>query len=160
MIGQVPVANAVEIVVVGILSHPSVEERPSENILKMRRSVERARKSAIQTNHGILLVLDSLDSNLGHEVIMEQVCRQMGLNRQAFSQELLVEVLSSLLAQQNAATGFVFARAACSTEHLQNVGNRIIHITMFTTFVELNPQDDDHIRSNREAPRSILEGKN
>lgn len=64
-----------QVVVVGVLGHTTVEERPRQVI------------------HGILLVLHSLGDNLGVEVVVEAVV-QVRLHWQWLVQELLKEVLS------------------------------------------------------------------
>jgi len=63
-----------QVVVVGVLGHPAVEECPGQVV------------------HGILLVLHSLGYNLRIEVVMEAVV-QMRLHWQRLIQELLEEVL-------------------------------------------------------------------
>lgn len=63
-----------QVVVVGVLGHPAVEERPRQVV------------------HSVLLVLHSFGDNLGIEVVVEAVV-QMGLHRQWLIQELLEEVL-------------------------------------------------------------------
>ena len=64
-----------QVVVVGVLGHAAVEERPGQVV------------------HGVLLVLHSLGDDLSIEVVMEAVV-QVRLHRQRLVQELLEEVLS------------------------------------------------------------------
>ena len=63
-----------QVVVVGVLGHAAVEERPGEVV------------------HGVLLVLHCLGDDLGVEVVVETVV-QVGLHRQRLVQELLKEIL-------------------------------------------------------------------
>lgn len=63
-----------QVVVVWILRHAAVEERPGQVV------------------HGVLLVLHRLGDNLRVEVVVEAVV-QVGLHRQRLVQELLEEVL-------------------------------------------------------------------
>lgn len=64
-----------QVVVVRVLSHAAVEERPRQVV------------------HGVLLVLHRLGDDLGVEVVVEAVI-QVRLHRQRLVQELLEEVLS------------------------------------------------------------------
>lgn len=64
-----------QVVVVGVLGHTAVEERPGQVV------------------DGVLLVLHGLGDNLGVEVVMEAVI-QVRLHRQRLVQELFEEVLS------------------------------------------------------------------
>ena len=59
MVRQMLMADVVQVVVIGILGHPSVEVRPGQDI------------------HCILLVLNRLDGDLSHEVVVKHVCRQV-----------------------------------------------------------------------------------
>ena len=52
-------ADVVQVVVVGILGHPSVEVRPGQDI------------------HCVLLGLNRLDGDLSHEVVVKHVCPQV-----------------------------------------------------------------------------------
>lgn len=63
-----------QVVVVGVLGHTAVEERPCQVV------------------HSVLLVLHRLGDNLSIEVVMEAVV-QVRLHRQRLVQELLEEVL-------------------------------------------------------------------
>lgn len=63
-----------QVVVVGVLGHTTVEERPCEVV------------------HGVLLVLHRLGDDLCVEVVVEAVV-QVRLHRQRLIQELLKEVL-------------------------------------------------------------------
>lgn len=63
-----------QVVVVGVLGHAAVKERPGQVV------------------HGVLLVLHRLGDDLGVEVVVEAVV-QVGLHRQRLVQELLEEVL-------------------------------------------------------------------
>ena len=120
---------------------------------------QHARSAEGRPYHGILLVLDRLDRDLGEEVVVEHVCGQMRLDGQTFREELLVEVLARLLAHQHATTPLVFARATSTTHHLQHIHDRVVDVAVFLAFVELDAHDDDHVAGNRETPRSVLEHK-
>lgn len=63
-----------QVIIVGVLSHPAVQEGPSKVV------------------HSILLVLNGLGDNLSIEVIVHAVV-QMRLNWERFIQELLEEIL-------------------------------------------------------------------
>ncbi len=63
-----------QVVVVGVLGHSAVEERPCQVV------------------HGVLLVLHSLGDDLSVEVVVKTVV-QVRLHRQWLVQELLEEVL-------------------------------------------------------------------
>lgn len=63
-----------QVVVVGILRHPAVQERPSEVI------------------HCILLVFNGLGDNLGVEVVVHAVV-QVGFHWQGLVKEFLEEIL-------------------------------------------------------------------
>jgi len=76
---------------------------------------------------------------------MKEVGREVRLDRQSFCQELLVEVLPSLLTHEYAATAFFLLRPTSATYHLQNVHNGIVDISMFLPLVVLNSRDDDHV---------------
>ena len=87
---------------------------------------------------------------------MDQVGWQMRLDRQAFTQEFLVEIFPSLLAHQDASAAFVDGGTACTTHHLKQIGDRVINVTMFLPFEILNAHDDDHVGGDRQTPRSFL----
>ena len=59
--------DAAQIVVIGILCHPSVEVRPCQNV------------------HRVLLVLDRLDRDFRQEVIVHHMRGQMRLDWKAFA---------------------------------------------------------------------------
>ena len=70
MVRQVPVGDSCQVVVVGVLSHSSIDEGPGEVV------------------HRILLVLNRLGHDLSVEVIVHAVV-QMGLNGEWLVEELL-----------------------------------------------------------------------
>ena len=138
-------ANVVKIIVVRVLCHATVEVRPRQNILHGIVSnlpllgVER------ETDHRVLLVFDCLDRNLGEEVVVQHVCRQVRLNWQTLGEELLVEVLPGLLAHQDTATPVIFGRSACTTHHLENVHDGVVDISVLLALIVLHAHDDDHV---------------
>ena len=67
-------SNALEVVVVRVLGHPTIQERPGKVI------------------HGILLVLNSLGHNLSIEVVVEAMV-QMRFHWQGLVQKLLEQIL-------------------------------------------------------------------
>lgn len=80
---------------------------------------------------------------------MEEVGRQMRLNGEPLRQELLVEVLSCLLAHQDAPTVLVFERTARLTHHLQDVHHRVVDVPVLLALVELHTHYDYHIAGHR-----------
>ncbi len=149
-------ADIVEIVVVRVLRHPSIEVRPCQNILRSKYKPYILDERRSQIHHGILLILDGLDGNFGQEVIMQHVGREVRLDRKAFREELLVKVLACLLAHEDAATLLVLGGTASAAHHLEDVHDRVIDVTMFLSFIELDTQDDNHIACHGKTPGSIL----
>ena len=72
-------ADVVEIVVVGILCDPSVEVRPSQYVLWLS-SEKVAIPKVTGPYHGILFILDGLDSNLRQEIIVQHIRGEMRLD--------------------------------------------------------------------------------
>jgi len=73
---------------------------------------------------------------------------QVRLDRHTLGQELLVEILTSLLAHQDASAVLVLQRAT-SLAHLQNILHGVIDVLMFFAPIELNAHDDDHKADHR-----------
>lgn len=128
-----------QVVVVGVLGHAAVKERPGEVI------------------HGVLLVLHRLGDDLGVEVVVEAVV-QVRLHRQRLVQELLEEVLHTqgkqplsvflqlfgrieqqrrgrfshllgALTHDHAAALVILHGPVCFSDHLEDVVYGIIHIS-------------------------------
>ena len=74
-----------------------------------------------------------------------------------FSKELLVEVLTRLLAHEHAAAPRVFAGPAGAAHHLENVHDGVVDVSMLFALVRLNAHDDRHVARDRQAPRSVLD---
>lgn len=55
----------------------------------------------------------------------------MGLDWEAFAQELLVEVLASLLTHEHTPTLVVLGGATGSIHHLKHIHNRIVKVAVF-----------------------------
>ena len=89
-----------QIVIIGVLSHAPVEERPREII------------------HSVLFVLDRFGDNLGVEMIVETVI-QMTLDGQRFVQELFVKIFLRRLTEQDALGVIVFPRSISSTNSIR-----------------------------------------
>ena len=76
-------ATHLQVIVVRVLRHPPVQERPGQVV------------------HGVLLVLDRLCDDLSVEVVVQRVV-QVALHRDRLVEELLVEVLAGGLTEQDA----------------------------------------------------------
>ena len=76
MVRQMLMADVVQVVVVGVLGHPSVEVRPGQDILKDCQH-NRRRLTHDSTNQSISLVLDGLDRGLSQEVVVKHVGGQV-----------------------------------------------------------------------------------
>ena len=80
----------------------------------------------------------------------------MRFDWEALGQKLLVEILPSLLAHQNASTSFVFSWSTSAAHHLENIHDRVVYISMLFAFVVLDTHDDDHVTRDGKTPCSIL----
>lgn len=107
--------------------------------------------------HSILLILNGFDGNFCKEIVMQQMRRQVRLNRKTFVQKLLVKVFASLLAHEYAPTFFVDCGTTCPTHHLKNISNGIINVSMFFALEELDSEYYNHVAGDREAPSSFLQ---
>jgi len=87
---------------------------------------------------------------------MQQMGWEVGLDRQTFRQEFLVEVFSRLLAHEHASTTFILRWSTSTAHHLKNVHYGIINVAMFLAFVVLNSHNDHHVTRDRQAPCSVL----
>ena len=101
------------------------------------------------TNHGVLLVFDCLDRNLREEVVVQHMCRQVRLDGQTLCKELLVEVLTRLLAHEYCATLLVLKWSTSTAHHLQDVHDRVVDVTMLLALIVLNAHYDDHVTGDR-----------
>ena len=117
---------------------------------------QRREKKVRKTYYCILLVLDCLDGDLGQEIIVEHVRRQMRLDGQAFGQELLVEVFPRLLTHEDTATAVVLKWSARAAHHLQNVHHGVVDVAVLLALVVLHAHDDDHVAGDGKAPRCVL----
>ena len=77
MIRKMLMADVVQVVIVGILSHPTVEVCPRQDILVWYVRLKLGMQFRGEAYHCILLVLDGLDSDFSEEVVMEHVCREV-----------------------------------------------------------------------------------
>lgn len=141
------VTGVVEVVVVRVLEHAFVEVCPREHILDLGQKTMNTTMK--RTYHCILLVLNCLDGNFCEEVIVQHVGSQMRLDRETFRKELLVEVLTRLLAHENTATVLVLAWSRRLAHHLQNIHDRVVNVTMLLAFVKLDTHNDYHVAGNR-----------
>ena len=138
-------ADIVKVVVVRVLRHTTVEVRPRQNILHGIVSNLPRLGVEPETDHRVLLVFDCLDRNLREEVVVQHMCRQVRFDRKALREELLVEVLSGLLAHQDTATPVVFSGTACTTHHLEHVHDGVVDISVLLALIVLHAHDDDHV---------------
>lgn len=70
--------DIVQIVVIWILCHSSVEVGPCKDVLKSKSLVNGPIPQKVpRTYHGILLVLDCFDGDFSKEVVMEERCWEM-----------------------------------------------------------------------------------
>lgn len=79
MIREVLVANIVEVVVIWILSHAPIVIRPGQDILN-RNVREGSTLTSRVAYHSVLFIFNCFHSNLGQEVVVNQVCGQMRLD--------------------------------------------------------------------------------
>jgi nitrogen-specific signal transduction histidine kinase len=93
-----------QVVVVRILRHPSIEICTCQDV------------------HGVLLVFNGFDSNLGQEVVVKHVRRQVRLDRETISKELLVKVLVRLLAHEMQR---LLQGSTGAAHHLQDIINKM-----------------------------------
>lgn len=100
------------------------------------------------SHHGILLVLDCFDRNFRQEVIVQQVSWEMAFDGKTFRQEFLIKVLPGLLTHEDASAAFVVSRPTCSTHHLQDIHDGIVHISVLLAFIVLHAHDDHYVASN------------
>jgi hypothetical protein len=107
MIRQMPVGHPLQVVIVRILRHPSVDIRPGEVI------------------HRVLLVFNRLRHNLRVEMVMEAVVK-MGLDGQRLVEELLEKVLLGVLAEKDALGVRVLGGTVGPAHHLQDVRDGIV----------------------------------
>jgi hypothetical protein len=155
VIRKVAVADVVKIVVVGVLSHPPVEVCPRQDVLGPPLD-KLAMEQLNKPYHGILLVFNSLHSDLRQEIIMQHIRGEVGFDRQAFRQELLVELLPRLLTHENASAPVILKGPAGPAHHLEDLHDGIIDISVFPSFVVLNAHDYHHITGNGQTPSSFL----
>ena len=125
--------HTLEVVVVGILSHPAVEEGPGEIV------------------DSILLVLDGLGDDLCVKVIVQAMI-QVALDGQRFVEELFVEILLASLAQEHALGIVIVQRPVCATSHLNQVRDRIIIVHVLLAVVTLSVHDDDQVGVHGQRP--------
>lgn len=109
---------------------------------------------------------------------------QVRLDRQAFVKELLEKVFANLLTHEHATTSRVMVWTASTAHHLQDVGERVIDISMLLacnadlqcqkrphlytgytdleqlTFERLHTHNDNHVRSQWNAPCCVLRRDN
>ncbi|KAG5462685.1 MAG: LOW QUALITY PROTEIN: hypothetical protein BJ554DRAFT_4068 [Olpidium bornovanus] len=136
VVRQVAVRSALQIIIVRILRHAPVEERPREVIDR------------------VLLVLDRLRDDLGVEVVVQEVV-EVRLHGKRLVQKLSVKVLPDRLAHDRALARFVVARARRASEHLEDVGYRVVQVTVFLSFEKLRAHDDDHVGRQRDGPAGV-----
>jgi len=81
---------------------------------------------------------------------------QVRFDRQTLREELLVEVLASLLTHQDASAVLVLQWATRLAHHLQNIHHRVVNIPMFFALIKLDAHDDNHMAGYRQTPSRIL----
>lgn len=136
MIGQVPMRDPLQVVVVRVLRESPVQERPRQVV------------------DGVLLVLDGLRDDLCVKVVVHPVV-EMALHGQRVVQELLEEVLLGALAHQNALRVVVLQRSVRSAHHLQHVGYGVVFVRVHFSVVKLRIHDDDEMCEYVDGPAQI-----
>merc|ERR1712137_536766 len=69
---------------------------------------------------------------------------QMTFDRQRFKEELLVELLTGRVAKEDTLARAINKRAICSSNHLKNIRNRIVHIAVLFSIIILRTHDNHH----------------
>lgn len=153
MVGQMLVADIVQVVVIRILCQTSVEVCPSQNVLYQGSDELKGTKI---TNHCILLIFNRFFCDLRKEEIMEHVSREVGLYGKTLHQEFLIKLLSGLLTHQDATSTLFHLLTRGMSDHLKHVSHGIIRVAMLASFKELNPHDDDHMCIDGQTPCGFL----
>mmetsp|Transcript_3463 Transcript_3463/g.9986 ORF Transcript_3463/g.9986 Transcript_3463/m.9986 type:complete len:305 (+) Transcript_3463:1176-2090(+) len=126
-------AGAAQVVVVGVLGNPSVEECPCQVV------------------HSVLFVLNCLGDDLGAEVIRKVVV-EVALHREGLKQELLIVFLARGVAHDHSTASVVHQGAPRTAQHLQEVGERVVGPAMASRLVVLRAHDDYQVGPSREGP--------
>lgn len=138
MIRQIPIRHILQIIVVRILRHPTVHERPRQVI------------------HRVLLVLDGPRDNLRVEGVVQEMI-QMRFDRQRIQQEFQEKLLLGRLAHQHANGLLVDQRAIGETaNHLDDVSDGVILVRVDPPVVRLRVHDDDQVGLDVDRPAEIL----
>ena len=134
MVGQVSVCDALEVVVVGILSQSTVEKRPRQIV------------------YGILLVFDGSGHDLSCKVIAEKVI-QVTLDGEGLEEKLFVVVLSRSVAHEDAATDVVLQRTTGMSHHLKEIGDGVVRPAgAARSFVALRSHNDHQMARRVDTP--------
>lgn len=133
VVRQMAMGHALQLVVVGVLGHAAVHERPGQVV------------------HGVLLVLDGLGDHLGVEVVVQTLV-QVRLHRQRLVQELLVEGLPRRLTHDHHLGVGVGGRAVGPAAHLQHVADRVVLVGVLLAVVVLRVHDHGQVALELELP--------
>jgi hypothetical protein len=80
----------------------------------------------------------------------------MGFDGQSLVEEFPVEVLSCLLAHQDATTSVIYGWSTGMSHHLKDICYGIVGITVFLPFEVLDTHDYDHVTGDRKTPSGFL----
>mmetsp|Transcript_87455 Transcript_87455/g.138908 ORF Transcript_87455/g.138908 Transcript_87455/m.138908 type:complete len:412 (+) Transcript_87455:1122-2357(+) len=131
--------HTLQSVIVGILGQTTVVEGPGQPI------------------NSILLVLNGLHHDLSIHVVSHPLIK-MAFHRKRLVNELLVILLLGVLRQQHHHSRLINARTRCSTHHLQDIMDGIIHISVLTTIELLGVHDDHQMCQHRHPPAELFSG--
>jgi len=120
-------------VVVRVLGHPAVDERPRQVV------------------DGVLFVFDCLRYDFGVKVIVKTVI-EVALNGERLVQELLEHVLLRRLAEENALGVIIDRGTASSANHLHDISHRVIVVGVILAGVVLRVHDHHQVAVDVEGP--------
>mmetsp|Transcript_10234 Transcript_10234/g.17769 ORF Transcript_10234/g.17769 Transcript_10234/m.17769 type:complete len:476 (+) Transcript_10234:1245-2672(+) len=129
--------GTLQVVVVRVLRQSAVVEGPSQVV------------------HRVGLVLDRTRDNLRVEVIVQGMV-QMTLDGKRLVQQLLQVLALRGVAHEQALAGLVHGLARSLANHVQNIRNGIIDVSVLSALVVHSVHDDHHVSGDVHSPAKIV----